>query len=145
MSERYKAAAFIFYRYKFYPSLKRSFLQVYLQYEPKHKAWSHFGGKREEYDKSSFDTAARELQEEKYCSEVLIQSLDKGRKKYRKKYFMSSKMIVYYVECQDDFNEANWFVVDALPNNVRSHIIEQINEIKIFDFVRYFNTNASFI
>ena len=134
MTERYKAAAFIFYQYKFCASLKRSFLQVYLQYEYKHKAWSHFGGKREPYDRNSFDTAIRELQEEKYCSESLIQSLRQDKNKFEKKYFNSSKMMVYYVGYQAkdhrcDFNEADWFVVEALPNNVRPHIIEQINEI----------------
>jgi hypothetical protein len=54
----YKAAGFIFYWYKYIPPLKRTYLQVYLQYEVKHSQWSHFGGKREPYEMDSFSTAS---------------------------------------------------------------------------------------
>jgi hypothetical protein len=51
-------------------------------------------------------------------------------------------MIVYYLnitKSEPNFQEANWFTVGALPNNIRPHIIEQINEIELLDFINYFN------
>ena len=145
MESRYKAAAIIFYRYKYVSGLKRTILQVYLQYEKKFKSWSHFGGKREVFDRDSFATAFRELVEEKSCSDTLLCYLHDNI--LPKKYFFASKMMVYYVHISPkntEFIEANWFAIDWLPSNIRSHIIEQIEEIKTVDLVRYFsNCNIS--
>ncbi len=130
----YKAAAFVFYRKLFVKSIGETVNQVYLQYEYKFNAWSHFGGKRESYDKDSFETALRELSEEKHCSKELFDFLDINYSNIRKKYFPSSKMIVYYVNIAniiDDFIEANWFCTDTLPSNIRSHISSQIKDLEI--------------
>ena len=140
--QNYKAAGIIFYRYQFISSLKKTFLQVYLQYEYRLNKWSHFGGKRENYDKNSFETAIREMVEEIDVSCYNIVEFLKYNK-LEKKYFSKSKMIVYYVDASkitdSKLIEANWFTIDCLPNNIRSHIIEQLEEIKEYDFVNYFN------
>ena len=149
----YKAAGFIFYRFKYILPLKRTYLQVYLQYEAKHSQWSHFGGKREPYEMDSFNTAYRELQEEHNWSPSFLNELQSLaatqlrssqslKSTLLKKYFTSSKMMVYYLnitKSSSDFQEANWFTVGALPNNIRPHIIEQINEIELLDFINYFS------
>lgn len=126
----YKAAAFVFYRNIFVRSLNKQFLQVYLQYEYKYNQWSHFGGKREPFETNSFQTALRELQEENQCSPALINFLKLRSQTFTKKYFPNSKMVVYYVEGVHDFNEANWFVVDTLPSNIRPHIIQQFESLE---------------
>jgi hypothetical protein len=138
----YKAAGFIFYRFKYVSSLKRTYVQVYLQYEAKHSQWSHFGGKREPYENDSFNTAYRELQEESCWSLSFLNQLKSLKSILLKKYFTSSKMMVYYLnitKSEPNFQEANWFTVGALPNNTRPHIIEQINEIELLDFINYFS------
>lgn len=131
----YKAAAFVFHRRLFVPSIVKTVHQVYLQYEHKFNTWSHFGGKREVYDKDSFETALRELGEEKQCSKSLFDFLDSNHSVIKKKYFQSSKMIVYYVDVNDinndEFIEADWFCIDTLPSNIRSHISPQIKILEV--------------
>jgi len=138
----YKAAAIILYRYHFVPSLRKTFLQVYLQYEYRLSKWSHFGGKRESYDRNSFETAIREMIEEINIPCIDIIEFLRS-KKLEKKYFTKSKMVVYYANVSKlsslNLIDANWFSIDWLPNNIRSHIIEQIDGIKEYDFVNYFN------
>jgi 8-oxo-dGTP pyrophosphatase MutT (NUDIX family) len=116
----YKAAAIVFYRYKKIHSINKTVLQVYLQYEYKHDMWSHFGGKREPEDIDSFATAIRELKEE---SGIEITTTT-----YQKKYYLASKMDVYYIQ-MDGLIDANWFTVDSIPINTRKHVFEQIADI----------------
>lgn len=127
----YKAAAFIFYKWVCIKPFNKLYLQVYLQYEYKFDQWSHFGGKREPYENDSFKTAIRELKEESPFTDNLYNWLIKNSSKFVKKYIPSSKMDVYYVHIQNyyEFQEANWFTIDFLPNNIRSHVIGQIKEL----------------
>lgn len=121
----YKSAAFIFYRYKYVPVIGRISLQVYLQYEKKFQMWSHFGGKRELCDRSSYETALRELYEES----TDLATPDIYENSITSQYFPQSKMVVYYVRVREyDFciNEHNWFNVEYLPTNLRPHVRIQI-------------------
>ena len=120
----YKASAILFYRCVYNERLNKNFMQVFLHYEHKFNAWSHFGGKKEYYDKNSFNTAIREMNEEKGNLDTPIVS-DFNITKY---YFNKSKMIVYYVYVNFKSHQGsntNWFCVDTLPSNVRSHLNEQ--------------------
>lgn len=123
----YKAAGIIFYRYYY------QFIQVYLQYEYHKSQWSHFGGKREPDDSGSFQTAKRELLEEienPAAIEPFINSIN--HKQLTNRYFPQSKMYVYYIYSPElsVLQEANWFCIDYLPNNIRPHVIPQIEHLK---------------
>lgn len=132
MEDEYKAAAIIFYRDRTFTIGRKSrqLRQVYLQYEKKHMSLSHFGGKREQYDKSSWITAVRELQEETH--DLKTPEFLQKHKFSEKKYFTQSKMIVYYIKIykyDKQGEESNWICIDWLPNNVRSHVVPQIKHL----------------
>jgi 8-oxo-dGTP pyrophosphatase MutT (NUDIX family) len=120
----YKAAAIVYYRYLYVDRLKKTFTQVYLHYEHKYCAWSHFGGKKEPNDLNAWETALRELQEESNIATLPI-PLDVFCNYYKK-----SKMVVYYILVNDIKTSGAWMDINCLPNNIRAHIKEQFRILK---------------
>jgi hypothetical protein len=130
MTEYYRAAAIIFYRDKdvIIDGITYKHRQVYLQYEHKFNEMSHFGGKRETYDISSWQTAFREIKEE--TAQLKTPIYEDKENLAIKQYFHDSKMIVYYIKVaayEYQGNESNWICIGSLPHNIRPHVISQID------------------
>lgn len=137
MLEYYKSAAIIFFRDKDFiiDGITYKHRQVYLQYEHQFNAFSHFGGKRETCDKSSWQTALREIKEE---TTQLKTPIYEGKENVAiKRYFRDSKMIVYYIKVKSNEYqgcEANWICIGALPYNIRYHVIPQIEHLYFINY-----------
>src|SRR5579872_6318670 len=88
IEKEYKSASVIFYKYDEFGNIR-----IFLGYENKISEWRHFGGKREKYDKNSYDTMLREVNEETEQKILLNRQL-----KYD--YFSESKQVVYLHKCR---------------------------------------------
>lgn len=135
--DNYKSASVIFWKYDDHKNIL-----IFLGYENKIEQWRHFGGKREEKDKNSFNTMLREVEEEsgikmKICGNIPFN------------YFSESKQIVYLHRCRKLTKTLN----DLKPTDVKTKYnwfkFEDLKALKglpvyILNQLKYFHQNGYF-